>query len=124
MIKATLKRITDGEDQALGVLLIGEHAVCLTLELPWRNNEKNISQIPEGKYICRMVDSPKFGKTFEVCDVPNRGHILFHKGNYARDTQGCILLGSEFDVDMIKESSKAFKKFMGWFTEDFELEIV
>jgi len=124
MIEATLKRISEDDDQTFGVLLIGSTPICVTLELPWRNNERNISRIPVGKYICRTVDSPKFGKTFEICDIPDRGHILFHKGNYSRDTQGCVLLGSEFNIDMVSNSKKAFHNFMNYFTEDFELKVV
>jgi len=124
MIKATLKRIASDNDQTFGVLMVDDRPLCVTLELPWRNNERNISRIPEGDYICREVNSPKFGKTFEICDVPDRGHILFHKGNYAIDTRGCVLLGSEFNINMVEESGKAFKKFKKYFKKDFKLEVM
>jgi len=124
MIKATLNRICSDNDQTFGVLTIGSTPICVTLELPWRNNERNISRIPEGEYICRLVDSPSFGKTFQICDVPDRGHILFHKGNFSVDSRGCVLLGCEFGVNMVSESKKAFNNFMNYFTEDFELEII
>ena len=123
MKKAILKRISENEDQTFGVLLIGSTPVCVTLELPWRNNERNISRIPRGEYICRAVKSPKFGETFEICDVPNRGHILFHRGNYNTDTQGCVLVGTGFNPAGITGSKKAFSEFMNYFVEDFELEI-
>jgi len=57
---------------------------ALTLEREWHLNERNISCIPAGNYQCKRVQSPKFGNTFEVKDVPHRSHILFHKGNPLR----------------------------------------
>lgn len=68
-------------------------------ELPWRDNESQMSCIPPGEYICAPYKSPKFGNVYIVLDVPGRGYILFHSGNYAGDTRlgyrthskGCIL---------------------------------
>jgi len=64
------------------------------MELPDKQNQSNISCIPEGMYTCKKILSPHFGETFEVCNVPNRKHILFHTGNIAKyDSNGCILVG-------------------------------
>lgn len=64
-----------------------------SLELPDLNNKRSISCIPEGDYICRLRESPKYGMCFHVNDVTGRSHILIHPGNYKKDTKGCILLG-------------------------------
>ena len=76
-----IKRVSHLEHATFGVLL-DDHMVpfAATLEEAWVRNTPNISCIPPGMYTCRRVDSPKFGDTFEVADVPGRSHILFHKG--------------------------------------------
>lgn len=71
-------------------LLGGWWPVCVTLELPWKNNYAEISCIPAGKYICKRVNSPRHGNTFEVTGVPSRTHILFHGANLISDLLGCI----------------------------------
>jgi len=64
-----------------------------TLELPWRNNERNISRIPDNHYKGVKHQSPKFGNSILIQDVPNRSEILIHAGNFNYDTLGCILVG-------------------------------
>lgn len=96
--QVTLKRISFRPDGTFGVLLIGDLPICVTVERPWRNNEKGISCIPSGSYIARRVASPKFGDTFEVTQVPNRTAILFHSGNLADDSHGCIILGESYNI--------------------------
>ena len=68
----------------------GDH-ICFTVELPWLDNARGKSCIPAGTYPLRWVDSPKFGRRLQVCDVPGRTHILIHAGNFQRNTDGCIL---------------------------------
>lgn len=95
----TLKliRIANDNHGTYGVLLDGSTPFAVTLERVWRDNAPNISCIPDGIYTCKRVNSPRFGETFEVTDVPGRSHILFHKGNTEDDTQGCILVGEQFE---------------------------
>ena len=66
----------------------------LTLEPPDRDNAPNISCIPIGEYKCIRVNSAKVNgkETFLVQHVPQREGILFHRGNFEADTEGCILL--------------------------------
>lgn len=71
-----------------------------TLELPWKNNERQVSCIPEGTYKVNPHTSPKFGKCFWLQDVPNRSEILIHTGNFTREILGCILPGTAHrDID-------------------------
>lgn len=78
--------------------------ICKTFELPWRNNEQQISRIPAGEYEVIIRESPKFGTVYWVKNVPNRSYILIHSGNFAGDREkgykthvyGCILLGQKF----------------------------
>lgn len=124
-----LVRVSDTPYGMFGVLLYGTVPQCVTLENPWRGNTPSISCIPSGQYTCRRVDSPRFGDTFEVADVANRTHILFHKGNLEKDTHGCILLANKFGalaaIPGILESRPAFESFMHILddADEFELEI-
>lgn len=66
-----------------------------TLELPWLENRRGVSCIPVGEYLMVWGWSPRFRKNFWRIGVPHRQGILIHKGNYLRDTSGCILVGTE-----------------------------
>lgn len=89
---------------------------AVTLELPWRFNKKNKSCIPPGTYICRKYNSPKYGRTFIVKDTTGRKYILFHPGNWKKNTKGCILVGESYEIIngkfAIAQSKKGFKEFM------------
>ena len=125
-----LIRIAYTEHGTFGVLLDNEVPFTLTLERPWMNNKPSVgdkpgSCIPVGTYRvlrCRnspdygYKDSPKFGDTFQVFNVPGRTTILFHKGNLDDDTRGCILVGEQFDLigarPGIAASAKGFQEFL------------
>lgn len=119
-----LIRVSMLESGTFGVLLDEELPFCLTIERPWLMNERNISCIPAGDYVCRRVNSPKFGNTFEVTDVPGRSEILFHKGNVVDDTHGCIVLGEQYELlsgkPAVVASGKAFEEFLSR-TESIEI---
>ena len=65
--------------------------ICNTIELPWRNNERRVSCIPEGEYFIEKRYSLKFKWHLHVLGVKNRSFILFHPANNAqRELNGCI----------------------------------
>jgi hypothetical protein len=71
-----------------------------TLELPWKNNERRVSCIPEGEYFAIKHSSPKFKECLWIQNVPSRSEILIHTGNFTRQILGCILPGtSHADID-------------------------
>lgn len=80
-----------------GKLQFDNNIVCTT-ELPWLNNRRKLSCIPTGTYKCSLVQSPKFGKVYQVYDVPNRDNILIHPANFGgsveagfvTELEGCI----------------------------------
>lgn len=91
----------------------------VTLELPWKENARNISAIPEGEYEAELTPaSTKLtggaGKAIAIKDVPNRSGILIHVGNTTLDTQGCILIGQKYGTlynkPAVLESREAFSK--------------
>lgn len=101
MITLKLKRQASSDTGTPGRLIFPDSSQLHTLELPWRNNIRQKSCIPEGSYVCQITRSPRFGRVYTVTGVDGRSHILIHSGNYAGDTdkgykthvQGCILLG-------------------------------
>lgn len=108
-----LKRIATSDAGTFGVLLDDGVPFCVTCELPWEDNQANISSIPAGIYEAIRVDSPRFGKTFEVSNIKGRSHILFHKGNSIKDSRGCILLAESYGRnDFVERSKVAFDEFM------------
>lgn len=113
----TLKRIAMADCGTFGVLITDGIPFALTLEREWKNNQQNVSCIPSGTYVCKRIWSPKFGGTFEVMTVPERSHILFHKGNLEDDSHGCILIGEQYEslngVPGILASRKGYSEFIG-----------
>ena len=91
-------RLEEAEDGTFGALLINAHVFCVTLEPPDKDNQKNISNIPPGKYTCKRINSPKYGDTFEITGILNRSHILFHSGNVVSHTKGCVLIARKWGV--------------------------
>lgn len=128
---------TYGVKQTTGCLYVfdGDRAIfnCKTMELPYLQNQQNISCIPEGIYRAYKMQSPKFGECIHLIDVPGREGILIHKGNYAAgnqvDTRGCILPGLRFadvngdgNID-VAESTKAMKLLLAALPKTFKIII-
>ena len=100
-MRATLTRTAHEEKQTRGVLELfnkdGKRIFeCLTLELPWKHNQRMISCIPKGDYEVVPRVSQKFSRHLHITNVPNRDWILIHPGNFYTDILGCILVGSKF----------------------------
>jgi hypothetical protein len=65
--------------------------VCPSIELPWLNNRRSMSCIPEGRYELRKRFTEKRGHHLLVVDVPCRSNILIHPANDAKkELLGCI----------------------------------
>jgi hypothetical protein len=119
--------------------------LVFTLERPWNDNKRNSlgdagnnsSCIPEGVYTCKKYSSPKYHDTWQITNVPNRDHILFHSANYIDQLLGCVAIGTtilnmnprndlKFDPKkkwMATASRDAFKKFHDLMPAEFEIEI-
>lgn len=111
-----LLRVGESSLGTFGVLRRGQIPFALTFELPWHDNDPERSCIPIGEYDCVRIMSPTFGDTFEVLGVRGRSHILFHWGNFLRDTKGCILVGEEFAgtfrAPFLGSSKRGFSEFL------------
>ena len=120
-----LDRYSHEERQTIGKLYlldINENVIANwdSLELPWRNNQRRISCIPEGSYKAKKHTSPRFGKSLWLQDVPNRSEILIHRGNFYTDILGCILIGKDLaDINNdgvmdVTQSVKAINELMSY----------
>ena len=99
-------------DGTNGILECEGNLICLTIELPWKNNETKVSCIPEGKYFIKKRYSKKFQWHLEVLDIKNRSLILFHSANNALlELKGCIAPVTKFSGPGLGlMSRKAFSK--------------
>lgn len=109
----TLHRVVQNSEVTLGILTLPT-LLLSTCEPPWLDNQKNISCIPPGIYELAPYNSLRFGKTYKILFVPNREGILFHKGNFPEETEGCILLARQTDFSelSIVRSAEGHAKFM------------
>jgi hypothetical protein len=110
-INLLLIRDTFTEESTIGELFLNGERFCDTLELPYRDNKRSISCIPAGEYKVRLR-LPRESATRDyihllVKDVKDRSHILFHRGNTAKDTRGCILVGQGTQQDIVHNSTLA-----------------
>ena len=108
MINLLLIRNTFSKKSTVGELFLNGERICDTLENSWQDNQRNISCIPEGVYPVRLR-LPRESATRDylhllVQEVPNRDWILFHRGNTAKDTSGCILVGLGTEQDVVHNS--------------------
>lgn len=121
-----IKREVGNSKETLGTLIARNGQAtftCKTLELPWLNNQRNISCIPKGTYQVKQEWWwSKAKSTYLLQNVTGRGGIRIHSGNYFSDIQGCILLGNSFvdinkdgilDVVNSRVTIQAFEQFMG-----------
>ena len=115
-INLLILRDTFSDNSTIGELFLNDEFMCDTLENPELNNVKNISCIPEGQYSVRLRTARESATRdylhLLVQDVPNRDYILFHIGNSAKDTSGCILVGIGRKQDFVQNSALAMDLLM------------
>lgn len=120
-----LKRMYFGETYTSGCLQYRLNRtdeftyLCDTLEpkaINWEKQKKikRITAIPEGEYKVEMRYSSRFKKCMPyLVGVPEFEGVMFHPGNYPRDTYGCILLGKDYSHDgVLAQSRFYFESFM------------
>ena len=110
-INLLILRDTYSEISTIGELFLNGERMCDTLELPYRDNQRSVSCIPTGEYKVRLR-YPRESATRDylhllVQDVKDRSYILFHRGNTAKDTRGCILVGLGSQQDFVQNSTLA-----------------
>lgn len=128
-------RIQTSSQGTLG-LWVTDGFQARTIELPWKNNQSNISCIPAAEYLAVYRYSPKFKHHYWIQKVPDRGWILTHNGIWAGDTDlgfkthshGCVIMGKyhgryqgQLCVLVSRATLRAFVDFMN--REPFRLKI-
>lgn len=143
-MKLKLKRRFFAEEYTIGTLSIDGVRFCDTLEDKNRDHNKDgdlndpgegkvyaKTAIPFGTYKVIVNHSPKFKRELpRLLDVPHFEGILIHRGNTAKDSAGCILVGenkvkgqlinsTQYENELVKRLKSAIKK-----GEEVEIEIV
>ena len=115
-INLLLIRDTFTDESTIGELFLNDERMCDTLELPYKDNQRSVSCIPTGSYKVRMryprESATRYYLHLLVKDVKDRSYILFHKGNSAKDTRGCILVGQGSQQDIVQNSALAMDLLM------------
>ena len=115
MDDAILTRINTNDQGTPGILVVQDQSFCI-IELPYRDNRRNMSCIPCGVYPCVPIKSKKFGDVWLLQDVPDRDGVLIHCGNFAGDSSlgyqthshGCLIMGDKHG--QIKIPPKGFQQ--------------
>jgi hypothetical protein len=127
------------QTETLGSLYMDGVLLCKTMELPWKDNQRSISCIPEGEYLVTkeppiLANDPSGRKQrdywhFRFHYVPKRSGVLIHKITYVKDLQGCIGVGLDFKdfnkdgVPDMADSTKALDKLVKTLPDKFTLKI-
>ena len=118
MADIKIQRLSYSRTETIGIIYINGLRF-FTLELPWLDNQKNISCIPTGEYnYIKRVSPGKGYEVIELVDVPGRAYIQIHLGNYTRQIEGCILPGTGLkDINLdgvmdVTNSEDAFNQIM------------
>lgn len=128
----TLNRTSYSEDGVFGLLISDSGQTFYTLEHSYKQADNSFKpKLSLGTYTCQRHAPNRLPyETFEVMNVPDfMGNsvtgILLHIGNYNKDSDGCILVGTGQAEAMITNSREAFKEFMDSLegTDSFELII-
>lgn len=97
--------------------------VAVTLDHAYSVENRIEPKIYPGKFTCkrglhRLEGMTQDFETFEITGVEGHTNILFHTGNFNKDSSGCLLLGTSFGQNgaqgakMILCSKVAFKQFI------------
>lgn len=121
-----LIRETYTEDSTIGKLYVNDVFHCFTLEDKVRDVKiKNVTAIPAGRYKVVVDFSNRFQQIMPLLlNVPNYLGVRIHTGNYSKDTEGCILVGSTKAVNFIGNSKKAYVKLLSTITKALKTEQV
>ncbi len=87
-----LNREINHYNATTGTLICGGYTFN-TIELPWKENQINISQIPSGTYTYQKITRSSNNEPATwIRNVENRSEILIHQGTKPIHSKGCILL--------------------------------
>ena len=132
-MKVQIIRYKDDTVQTLGKMYVvddnGATILTLdTLELPYKDNQHDISCYPVGTYNCKKVPASHIPyEHIAIENIPNRAGCCIHIGNYHTDILGCTIVGnglmdinSDGELDLMN-SGKAFASLMAIVPDEFQL---
>lgn len=112
-------KLTRNKFAMYGILgsISGAAFECLSLEHAYQQSDNSYKpKLPDGVYTCvrgtHMLHNLVPFETFEITGVPGATGILLHKGNYNKDSEGCVLLGDSLGAGCILDSADAFERFL------------
>ena len=93
----------------IGTMGVNNASLAASLELPWNDNQTNISRIPAGSYQTILRYDHADAWRLELTNVPGHSNIQIHIGNWPADTHGCILIGKVWNGGCaVQQSSVAY----------------
>lgn len=116
-----LNRVTRTDKSTIGDLYINNEFFCYTLEDFDRDFNKDgdiddvgeekvygETAIPAGTYEVKLTMSTRFKRILPLLiNVPHFDGIRIHRGNTAKDSLGCIIVGFTKDKDFVGKSKDA-----------------
>lgn len=125
------------KDRTLGSWISGNGgAICKTLELPWKENKRSVSCIPEGEYLVTysgpvLQDNPATEEDesggrnprpyahYIIHNVPGRSGILVHVGTDVNHSLGCQLVGGRHvDFNTAQPKLAESRSKLKWMTDN------
>ena len=136
-MKLRLERIYTCDTYTIGKLYVNGDYFCDTLEDTVRDMNKDgdlndkgegkvygKTAIPYGTYKVVLNKSPKFKRILpRLLDVPHFSGILIHRGNRAKDTHGCILVGKNTIKGMVTSSTYYENKLVDLLKDEKDIAI-
>jgi len=117
-----LQRTTKTAQSTEGKLFVGNEFQCFTLEPVYREQANmpvsawkvfGSTAIPVGTYAVEVTYFYRDQYYSPLLDnVPGFSGVRIHIGNYPKDTEGCILVGTQVGVDQVLNSRVAFDALM------------
>lgn len=127
MQRVILSRTIMSEYGTFGTWELDRHPICVSVELPWKDNQHYVSCIPAGLYLCEKMVHIKHGLIWRLPNVPGRQGVLIHPGNTIKDLLGCIAPGRSFGMvnglPGVQNSELALESLRAQLGDKFELEI-
>lgn len=138
-MKANLRLIREKrtKESTSGSLFINNNWFCYTIEDFDRDANKDgdlndagetkvygETAIPSGVYTVKLSQSVRFKRLLpELLSVPGFEGIRIHRGNKAKDSHGCILVGYQRADDFIGTSAKCEEDLVKELQKYTEIEI-
>ena len=117
-----LTRLWHSGECSLGFLRCEDMAFTTLEDPPQREKIPGRTRIPAGEYQITLRENSGMAERYRdrfgpdhygmiwLRDVPRFEWVYIHVGNYAKDTEGCILVGKSMDMarNMIGDSTNAY----------------